>query len=159
MVAGISPDLSNLESVRREFIIATAKYGCVDILVNNAAVWNRHGKFMEIPVDEWKTYFDINVMGAVYCTRAALPGMVERKYGRIINVASVAGVYGIYSMSHYSATKGALISFTKALATSLPHPTVGMIQISLRMPTLPSWRWKPVKVLGARFSGKASLGL
>ena len=92
------------------------RYRRIDMLVNNAAIWNRHGKFMEIPVEEWETYLDINVMGAVYCTRAALPGMIERKYGRIINVASVAGVYGISTMTHYSATKGALIAFTKALA-------------------------------------------
>lgn len=109
-------DISDEAKVNAAFEETFKVFGKVDILINDAAVWNRHGKFMEIPVEEWKTYFDINVMGSVYCTRAALPGMVERKYGRIINVASVAGVYGIYSMSHYSATKGALISFTKALA-------------------------------------------
>ena len=109
-------DISDEKKVNASFEETFKAFGKVDILVNNAAIWNRHGKFMELPVDEWKTYMDINVMGAVYCTRAALPGMVERKYGRIINVASVAGVYGISTMTHYSATKGALISFTKALA-------------------------------------------
>ena len=109
-------DISHEEKVNAAFEETFKVFGKVDILVNNAAIWNRHGKFMELPVDEWKTYMDINVMGAVYCTRAALPSMVERKYGRIINVASVAGVYGISTMTHYSATKGALIAFTKALA-------------------------------------------
>ena len=109
-------DISDEKKVNASFEETFKVFGKVDILVNNAAIWNRHGKFMEIPVEEWKTYFDINVMGSVYCTRAALPGMIERKYGRIINVASVAGVYGISTMTHYSATKGALIAFTKALA-------------------------------------------
>ena len=55
-------------------------------------------------------------MGTVYCTRAVLPGMLERRYGKIVNVASVAGVYGNANMAHYSATKGAVISLTYALA-------------------------------------------
>jgi 3-oxoacyl-[acyl-carrier protein] reductase len=55
-------------------------------------------------------------MGVVYFTRAVLPSMLENKWGRIINVASVAGVYGNANMAHYSATKGAIIAFTKALA-------------------------------------------
>ena len=55
-------------------------------------------------------------MGVVYCTRAVIDKMLENKYGRIINVSSVAGVYGNAYMSHYSATKGAVIAFTKALA-------------------------------------------
>ena len=61
-------------------------------------------------------FFDVNVLGTVYCTRAVLGGMLERGYGRIINVGSVAGVYGNANMVHYSATKGALIALTKALA-------------------------------------------
>ena len=56
------------------------------------------------------------MLGTVYVTKAVLPQMIERKYGRVINVASVAGVYGNRKMAHYSATKGAVISFTEALA-------------------------------------------
>ena len=71
---------------------------------------------METSVDKWEKFIDVNVMGAVYCTRAVLPKMLENKYGRIVNVASVAGVYGNPNMVVYSATKGALIAMTKALA-------------------------------------------
>ena len=59
------------------------------------------------------------MLGAVYCTRAVLGGMLERGYGRIINVGSVAGVYGNANMVHYSATKGALIALTRSLASEL----------------------------------------
>ena len=92
------------------------KAGHVDILVNNAALWRCWQPFMETPVSEWKQFMDVNVMGVVYMTRAFLPGMLEKQYGRIINIGSVAGVYGNANMVHYSATKGALISMTKGLA-------------------------------------------
>ena len=88
----------------------------IHILVNNAALWRDRASFVDAPAELWKKYLDINVMGVVYCTRAALPDMIEAGYGRIVNVASVAGVYGNAKMVHYSATKGALISMTKALA-------------------------------------------
>ncbi len=106
------------DEARANSVVAdgAAAFGSVDILVNNAALWRCWKPFLETPTEEWKRYFDVNVMGTVYFCRAALPGMLERGYGRIINVASVAGVYGNANMAHYSATKGAVIAFTKALA-------------------------------------------
>ena len=99
-------------------IIAKAEkvFGKIDILVNNAALWRCWSLFVDTPTDEWKKLIDVNIMGVVYFTKAVLPKMLENGYGRIINVSSVAGVYGNANMVHYSATKGALISMTKALA-------------------------------------------
>jgi len=100
-----------------ELVKETEKiFGRIDILVNNAALWRHRGSFIETQTDVWRKYIDVNVMGVVYFTKAVLPGMLERRYGKIINVSSVAGVYGNANMVHYSATKGALISMTKALA-------------------------------------------
>ena len=96
--------------------IAEKEFGKIDILVNNAALWRCWKPFNETATVEWKKFIDVNVMGTVYFTKAVINGMIERKYGRIINVSSVAGVYGNANMAHYSATKGAVISFTKALA-------------------------------------------
>lgn len=109
-------DISNEESVNEAVAESMKNVGKIDILVNNAGIWRDRGSFLEVSTAEWKKYFDINVMGTVYVTRAVLPSMLENGYGRIINVASVAGVYGNAKMTQYSATKGALISFTKALA-------------------------------------------
>ncbi len=95
---------------------AVAKLGKIDILVNNAALWRDRARFAESEAELWKKYLDVNVMGVYYCTRAVIGGMLEREYGRIINVASVAGVYGNAKMVHYSTTKGALIAMTSALA-------------------------------------------
>lgn len=99
-------------------IIAKAEkvFGKIDILVNNAALWRCWSLFVDTPTDEWKKFFDVNIMGVVYFTKAVLPKMLKNGYGRIINVGSVAGVYGNANMVHYSATKGALIAMTKALA-------------------------------------------
>lgn len=89
----------------------------IDILINNAGIWRDNtGNFWETDPKSWIRRWRINVYGLMYLTRALLPGMIERRYGRIVNVASVAGIYGISGMTDYSATKGAVIAFTKSLA-------------------------------------------
>lgn len=89
----------------------------IDILINNAGIWRDNtGRFWETDPKSWIRRWRINVYGLMYLTRALLPGMIERRYGRVINVASVAGIYGISGMTDYSATKGAVIAFTKSLA-------------------------------------------
>lgn len=89
----------------------------IDILVNNAGIWRDNCvPFVESTPESWENRWRINVFGLMYLTKAVLPGMTARKYGRIINISSVAGIYGIVNMVDYSATKGAVIAFTKALA-------------------------------------------
>lgn len=109
-------DVSNEERVNEVVAGAMEYFGKIDILVNNAALWRDRAKLVEASSDLWKRYFDVNVMGVFYCTKAVLNGMLQNGYGRIVNVASVAGIYGNAKMSHYSATKGAVIAMTKALA-------------------------------------------
>ena len=109
-------DVSDEENVYEVVRKAEKVFGKIDILVNNAALWRCWNTFVETSTDVWRKFIDVNIMGVVYATKAVLPGMLERNYGRIINVSSVAGVYGNANMTHYSATKGAVISMTKALA-------------------------------------------
>lgn len=109
-------DITDEDRVKETVAEGIKRFGGVDILVNNAALWRSWKPFTQVPAEEWKRFLDVNVMGTVYVTKAVLPGMLERHYGRIINVASVAGVYGNANMVHYSATKGAIIAMTKALA-------------------------------------------
>jgi NAD(P)-dependent dehydrogenase (short-subunit alcohol dehydrogenase family) len=112
LTCNVSNEMEVYQTVRK----AEKIFRKVDILVNNAAVWRNCDSFINTSTEEWRKFIDINLMGTVYFTKAVLPGMLEDKYGRIINVASVAGVYGKASMVHYSATKGAVISMTKAIA-------------------------------------------
>lgn len=109
-------DISDEARVNAVATEVLEKFKKVDILVNNAALWKYHCAFIDVPTDMWKKFFDINVMGTMYVTKAFLGNMIENQYGRIINVASVAGVYGLNSMAPYSATKAAVIAMTKSLA-------------------------------------------
>lgn len=115
-VLAITCDVSDNEAVQEAVKKANARFGKVDILVNNAGLWRERGYFTEVSLDLWKRFLDVNVMGAVNFTKAVIDEMIENGYGRIINVASVAGVYGGKKFCPYSATKGALIAFTKSLA-------------------------------------------
>lgn len=109
-------DVSDEAAVNAAVADAMQHFGRIDVLINNAAIWRTWKTFMAVTTEEWKKFIDINVMGVVYCTRAVLGSMIEHHYGRIVNVCSVAGIYGNGHMSHYSATKGAIISLTAALA-------------------------------------------
>ena len=109
-------DVRNEEQVAQAVQETHKRWGRLDILVNNAGLWKSSEPFTETSTEKWNLYWDVNVMGAVRFSRAVLPKMIENGYGRIINVASVAGVYGNANMVAYSATKGAMISMTKALA-------------------------------------------
>ncbi|MBR5528046.1 MAG: SDR family oxidoreductase [Clostridia bacterium] len=117
-------DVSDEARVNEIVADSVEKFGKIDILVNNAALWRCWSSFVETPTEEWKKFIDINVMGVVYFTKAVLPGMLENSYGRIINVSSVAGVYGNANMVHYSATKGAVDAMTKALAKEVTHKNI-----------------------------------
>ena len=109
-------DVGDEAAVQAAVAQALQRFGRIDILVNNAALWRCWSSFVDTPASEWEKFIRINVMGVVHCTKAVLGGMIERGCGRIVNVGSVAGVYGNANMVHYSATKGALIAMTKALA-------------------------------------------
>jgi 3-oxoacyl-[acyl-carrier protein] reductase len=95
-----------------------ARFGGIDILVNNAGIW-KSSPIEEMSDAEWAEMLGVNLTGVFHCTRAAVPPMKEARSGRIINIASTAGQRGEAFCSHYAATKGALISFTKSLAAEL----------------------------------------
>jgi len=97
------------------------QFGQVDILVNNAGAYPQKEFKDQVPKD-WEWVLQLNVNGTFNCTHAAVNHMIGRKCGRIINMASIAAHVGIKRMAHYSAAKGAIIAFTKALAMEVgPH--------------------------------------
>lgn len=110
-------DVSNEDMVNQVADDVIREFGHVDILVNNAGLWRSGNAFFaESKSEYWRKKIDINILGTMYFTHAVINNMIENHYGRIINIASVAGVYGIRTMTDYSMTKGAIIAFTTALA-------------------------------------------
>jgi 3-oxoacyl-[acyl-carrier protein] reductase len=93
--------------------------GGIDILVNNAGITGGNGKTWELPVDGWREVIDINLVGPFICCRAVVPKMLAGGFGRIVNIASIAGKEGNPNASHYSAAKAGLISLTKSLGKEL----------------------------------------
>lgn len=98
---------------------AVAQVGTVDILINSAGIVGPNKPFRETTPDEWQKTFDVNVFGLVKVTRAVLPGMVERGWGRVVSMASMAGKDGNPNLSAYSASKAAVIGLTKSLGKEL----------------------------------------
>ena len=117
-VAGISPDLSSLESVRESFMEATSKYGCVDILVNNAGV-SESTPFMDYTEETFSKVMDLNVKGVFNATRAASECMVARGNGVILSTSSMVSISGQPSGLAYPASKFAVNGFTISLAREL----------------------------------------
>ncbi|MHB8995494.1 MAG: SDR family NAD(P)-dependent oxidoreductase [Armatimonadota bacterium] len=100
-----------------------SRFGKVDILVNNAgggaALLGKTSAFCEMDEETWKWVIDLNLHGTMICTQAVLGHMIERRYGKIINFGSIAGVGGLPNWTAYAAAKGAIIAFTKSLATEV----------------------------------------
>lgn len=104
---------ADIDRVRHEIESAL---GPVDILVNNAGITGRAGCVWELTRDDLESVLAVNVVGPFLCCRAFLPGMIERRYGRVVNVASIAGKEGNPTLGPYSASKAALIGLTKSMA-------------------------------------------
>lgn len=90
-------------------------FGTVNVLVNNAGMAQQK-LFTDITEEEWRRMFDVNMTGMFHCTQAVLPGMIQKKRGKIVNISSIWGISGASCEVHYSASKAAVIGFTKALA-------------------------------------------
>ncbi len=108
-------DVTNEASVAAMAEEAIERLGTVDILVNNAGI-ALSNPVKRLPLEEWNQIIAVNATGTFLCTRAFLPGMVDRGWGRIINVASVAGLRGARYIAAYTASKHAQVGFTRALA-------------------------------------------
>lgn len=111
-------DLSIYDNVKLLFEEINLKYGGVDILVNNAGI-SHIGLLADMSVEEWNHIINTNLSSFFYCSKLAIPYMNHHKYGKIINISSVWGIYGASCEVAYSASKGGVNAFTKALAKEL----------------------------------------
>lgn len=118
---GIKIDVSSQQDTERMADETVKAFKHIDILVNNAAIFTSliPGPFEKITVDEWRRVMDVNVMGMFLCCRAVVGEMRKNKGGRIINVASTVPFRGTPLFLHYTASKGAVVALTRALAKEL----------------------------------------
>ncbi|MDP1952752.1 MAG: SDR family NAD(P)-dependent oxidoreductase, partial [Betaproteobacteria bacterium] len=125
-VSGDAVDVSDEQSVAQGTAAALAALGKIDILVNNAGIAGANAPTVDYPVDEWERVIRINLTGQFLVCRAVAPHMIKQKYGRIVNIASVAGKEGNPNAVAYSASKAGVISLTKSLGKELAKDGVSV---------------------------------
>ena len=117
-------DVADQTSIESAVKRSMAELGRIDVLINNAGIAGPSMPVVEYPVSEWQRVIDIDLNGPFLCCRAVVPHMVKAGYGRIVNIASIAGKEGNPNAAAYAAAKGGLIAFTKALGKELAQSGV-----------------------------------
>jgi len=112
-------DLTQSDSVEAAADATFKHFGAIDILVNNAGIAGVTTKTWELTPAQWREVIEVNLIGVFHCCRAVVPRMLSKKYGRIVNIASIAGKEGNPNASHYSASKAGVIALTKSLGKEL----------------------------------------
>ena len=119
-------DITNFAIVDETFKTIINKYHKIDILVNNAGIAGPSFKTWEYPSDDWNNVINIDLNGTFNCSKAVTPYMIKNDYGRIVNIASIAGKDGNPNASAYSAAKAAVIALTKSLGKELADYNIGV---------------------------------
>ena len=125
-VDAVTVEVTNAETVMRSAASTAGKFGKIDILVANAGISGPNLKAWEYPVETWKQIIDVDLTGVFLCCRAVVPFMLQQKYGRIVNVSSIAGKEGNPNASAYSAAKAGVIALTKSLGKELADRNIAV---------------------------------
>jgi 3-oxoacyl-[acyl-carrier protein] reductase len=123
-VTAFKVDVSDLAAVESARDATLKAFGKIDILVNNAGITGANKTVWEMDLDDWRQVMRINLDGPFICCKAVVPVMIANKYGRIVNIASIAGKEGNPNASHYSASKAGVIALTKSLGKELAQHNI-----------------------------------
>jgi 3-oxoacyl-[acyl-carrier protein] reductase len=118
-VTAIACDVADDSSVAEALDATLGSLGRIDILINNAGIAGANAKTWETEVAEWRKVMRVNLDGPFICSRSVVPSMIAQNYGRIVNIASIAGKEGNPNAAHYSASKAGVIALTKSLGKEL----------------------------------------
>jgi 2-dehydro-3-deoxy-L-rhamnonate dehydrogenase (NAD+) len=118
-VSAFKVDVSDLAAVEASRDATLKAFGKIDILVNNAGITGNNKPVWDIDLDDWRKVMRVNLDGPFICSKAIVPAMIDKKYGRIVNIASIAGKEGNPNAAHYSASKAGVIALTKSLGKEL----------------------------------------
>ena len=119
-------DVSNFENINKSLLEIERKQGKIDIFINNAGIAGVNTTVAEYPLDEWKKVIDLNLNSVFYCCKAVVPFMEKNNYGRIVNIASIAGKEGNPNASAYSTSKAGVIGLTKSLGKELAQKNIAV---------------------------------
>ena len=119
-------DVSDFENINNRLMEIENKHGKIDIFINNAGIAGMNTTVAEYPLDEWKKVINLNLNSVFYCCKAVVPFMEKNNYGRIVNIASIAGKEGNPNASAYSTSKAGVIGLTKSLGKELAQKNIAV---------------------------------
>ena len=119
-------DVSNIETINKKLSEIETTYNKIDIFINNAGVAGKNTTVAEYPVDGWNKVINLNLNAVFYCCKAVVPFMEKNNYGRIVNIASIAGKEGNPNASAYSTSKAGVIGLTKSLGKELAQKNIAV---------------------------------
>ena len=119
-------DVTKFDKVSKEIEKNIKEHKKIDIIINNAGISGPNTKVWNYPIDEWHKVIDLDLNAVFYCCKAVVPHMIKNNYGRIVNIASIAGKEGNPNASAYSSAKAAVIGFTKSLGKELADKNIAV---------------------------------
>ena len=119
-------DVTNFVEIEKALLETENELGKIDIFVNNAGISGMNAKVWDYPLDEWKKVIELDLNSTFYCCKAVVPHMIKNNYGRIVNIASIAGKEGNPNASAYSTAKAGVIGFTKSLGKELADKNIAV---------------------------------
>ena len=119
-------DVTNFDQITSSLKELENQYGKIDIFVNNAGITGMNAKVWDYPADEWRKVIELNLNSTFYCCKAVVPYMMKNNYGRIVNIASIAGKEGNPNASAYSTSKAGVIGLTKSLGKELADKDIAV---------------------------------
>jgi NAD(P)-dependent dehydrogenase (short-subunit alcohol dehydrogenase family) len=119
-------DVSNFDLINKNILETEKKYGKIDIFINNAGMAGLNTTVAKYPIEEWNKVMNLNLNSVFYCCKAIIPFMEKNNYGRIVNIASIAGKEGNPNASAYSTSKAGVIGLTKSLGKELAAKNIAV---------------------------------
>ena len=119
-------DVTDFKIINKNLVLVEKNYGKIDIFINNAGVTGVNKTVAEYPLDEWKKVINVNLNSVFFCCKAVVPYMLKNDYGRIVNIASIAGKEGNPNAGAYSTSKAGVIGLTKSLGKELAQKNIAV---------------------------------
>ena len=119
-------DVRQIKNIQSKLKEIEKKFGKIDIFINNAGISGKNTSVIDYPIEEWNKVIDLNLNAVFYCCKSVVPFMIKKKYGRIVNIASIAGKEGNPNASAYSSSKAGVIGLTKSLGKELAQYNIAV---------------------------------